>query len=82
MKHIHTFESFLSEGKKPTVKDLEKEFKQLNAKYQTLDKKMDSESRLGKDTEYLSDELDRIQTRMSEISIELESMANESAKQV
>jgi hypothetical protein len=74
MKHLKTFKSFLNESKKSSVKDLQKELKQLNAKYLTLDKKMDSESKLGKDTEDISDELERIQSRMSEISAELEAM--------
>ena len=70
MKHIKHFTNFLNEN----VKDnLEKEFKKLNTQYIKLDKKLDSASKYD-NTEDISDQLDKIQQRMSEISTKLEEL--------
>ena len=69
MKHIQTYNDFLNES--DNVSKLEKEFKKLNSQYVKLDKKMDSLSKTG-NTDDISDELERIQIRMSEIATELE----------
>lgn len=71
MKHINTYKIFLNESS--NVSKLEKEFKKLNSQYVKLDKKMDSLSKTG-NTDDISDELERIQIRMSEISTELENI--------
>lgn len=52
---------------------LEKEFKKLNTQYIKLDKKLDSASKYD-NTEDISDQLDKIQQRMSEISTKLEEL--------
>ncbi len=71
MKHINTFNNFINESSRS--EKLEKEFKKLNAQYIKLDKKMDSLAKTG-NTDEISDELERIQLRMSEISTELETL--------
>ena len=71
MKKIKLYEEFLNRSSRS--EKLEKEFKKLNAQYIKLDKKMDSLAKSGS-TDDISDELERIQLRMSEISTELESI--------
>jgi phage shock protein A len=71
MKKIKLYEQFMNESSRS--EKLEKEFKKLNAQYIKLDKKMDSLAKTG-NTDEISDELERIQIRMSEISSELESI--------
>ena len=71
MKKIKLYEEFLNESSHS--EKLEKEFKKLNAQYIKLDKKMDSLAKTG-NTDEISDQLEKIQLRMSEISTELESI--------
>ena len=71
MKKIKLYEQFMNESSRS--EKLEKEFKKLNAQYIKLDKKMDSLAKNG-NTDEISDELERIQIRMSKISSELESI--------
>jgi phage shock protein A len=71
MKHINTFNNFINESSHS--EKLEREFKKLNAQYIKLDKKMDSLAKTG-NTDEISDQLEKIQLRMSEISTELESI--------
>ena len=70
MKHLKTFSVFLNESLRD---NLEKEFKKLNTQYIKLDKKLDSEVKKG-NTDDISDQLDKIQQRMSEISTKLEEL--------
>lgn len=70
MKHIKHFTAFLNESLRD---NLEKEFKKLNTQYIKLDKKLDSASKYD-NTEDISDQLDKIQQRMSEISTKLEEL--------
>lgn len=70
MKHIKQFTVFLNESLRD---NLEKEFKKLNTQYIKLDKKLDSASKYD-NTEDISDQLDKIQQRMSEISTKLEEL--------
>ncbi len=75
MNTIPTFEEFLFERHevaKMSDVQLEKEFKSLNKKYLTIDKEMDNLAKNNQDTWDLEQELDKIQIRMSEISVELE----------
>lgn len=71
VKKIKPYEQFMNENSRS--EKLEKEFKKLNLQYIKLDKKMDSLAKNG-NTDEISDELERIQIRMSEISTELESI--------
>jgi hypothetical protein len=70
MKHIKEYEEFINESSK---EKLEKEFKKIKTQYVKLDKKLDSLAKNG-NTDEISDELERIQLRMSEISTELENL--------
>ena len=75
MKKISTYEEFIFEKleiTKMSVAQLEKEFNTLNKNYLRLDKEMDLLTKNNEDTWNLEQELDNIQSRMSEISSELE----------
>jgi uncharacterized protein (DUF3084 family) len=75
MRKIPTYEEFVFEKQeiiKMSVAQLEKEFKSLNKRYLKIDQEMDLLAKNNEDTWNLEQELDKIQTRMSEISGELE----------
>ena len=64
------YEDFVSESR---AEQLKQEFKKLNLQYVKLDKKMDSIAKTSS-TDDISNELEKIQSRMSEISTELEKL--------